>query len=110
MKRIAMLIMAAALMTTAVGAASANTWTPRVDRREARQHARIIRGVRQGQLSHREAMRLRMRERHIHRMEWRAKSDGRVTWRERVQLNRALNRGSREIYRDRHNRRYGRQI
>jgi len=103
MKRIVMLCMAAVMVVLLAGAAAANTATPRVDRREARQHARIRQGVRSGELTPGEAARLRAGQRQIHRMEWRAKSDGVVTPRERARLNRAQNHESRAVRRLKHN-------
>ena len=83
MKRLTILILATALAVSLAGLASANTATPRIDRRIARQEVRIHRGVRSGQLTRRETLRLQRGERHIRRMEWRAKADGRVTQSER---------------------------
>ena len=103
MKRIGLWVLIAAFAATFAGTASAGVRTSRVDRREARQQLRIQQGVRSGELSPGEAARLRAGERHIRRAEWRAKSDGVVTPRARVRLNRALNRESRRIYRLKHN-------
>jgi hypothetical protein len=103
MKRTMTMFLLACSMIGFAGMASANTWTPRIDRREARQHARIQEGVRSGELTRGEAMRLRAGQRHVNRMEWRAKSDGRVTFRERARINRVENRQSRHIYRFKHN-------
>ena len=103
MKRIAQLVFALALAASLAGAASAGTQTPRVDHRCAVQHARIRQGVKSGQLTPREARRLRRDQRHIRRMEHRAKADGVVTPRERARLNHAQNRESRRIYRLKHN-------
>jgi hypothetical protein len=102
MKRIVMLCLVAAMAAVLAGEASASV-TPRIDRREVRQHQRIRQGVRSGELTRPEAMRLRAGERHIGRMECRAKSDGVVTMRERRRLNVAENRESRRIYRLKHN-------
>jgi len=99
--RVLLLILAAATFTATV--ASAQDWTPRIDRREARQEARIHQGVRSGELTRGEAMRLRAGERHIGRMEMRAKCDGRVTLRERARIAHAQNRESRRIWRLKHN-------
>jgi hypothetical protein len=105
MKRLTMVFLAAALAVSVVGPAAAGPLrTPRVDRREWRQHVRIQRGVMRGQLTRREAGQLRTGERHIRRMEWRTKADGRVTARERLRLNRVLDRQSRRIWWMRHNR------
>ena len=76
---------------------------PRVQRREARQCQRIERGLSCGQLGPREARRLHLRQRHIRRMELRARADGRIGPRERVRLNRALDRQDCRIWRLRHN-------
>ena len=103
MKRTLMIALLAAVLTSFAGFASAHPATPRIDRREARQHVRIQQGVRSGELTGREQARLHMGQRHIHRMELRAKSDGRVTMRERGRIARAQNRESRAIYRKKHN-------
>lgn len=107
MKRLFTLMLFAALAAVAVNAnlASANDSTPRVDRREHRQHARIRHGVRSGELTRGEAMRLRAGQVHVRRMELRAKADGRVGSRERARLERAQDRQSRHIYRLKHNQR-----
>lgn len=103
MKRTLMIALLAAVMTSFAGLAFAHPATPRIDRREARQSARIRHGVQNGELTAREAARLRMGQRHIHRMEARAKSDGRVTLRERGRITRVQNHESRAIYRKKHN-------
>jgi uncharacterized membrane protein YebE (DUF533 family) len=87
-------------LSAAVFAQSTNT--PRVDRREHRQQRRIRQGVRSGELTHREASRLRRQERVTRRQEAAAKADGKVTKRERRHLNRRENRTSRHIYRQKH--------
>jgi hypothetical protein len=103
MKSVMKSILVVALMAACASVASAHPSTPRVDRREARQQLRIRDGVRSGELTRAEARRLRAGERHIRRMERRAKADGVVTPRERVRLNRALNHQSHAIYRLKHN-------
>jgi hypothetical protein len=103
MKMLRVMFAAALLCTATAALAVAHPATPRVDRREARQHARIQQGVRSGELTPREAARLRAGQRHVQRMEYRAKADGRVTLRERAQLGRAQARQSRHIARLKHN-------
>jgi hypothetical protein len=103
MKRIAQILFALALVTTLAGAAAADPCTPRVDRRQAAQRARIRQGVGSGELTPRETMRLRMGQRHVRRVERRAKADGVVTRGERARLNHAQNRESRRIHRLKHN-------
>ncbi len=102
MKRIAQILMAAALVTTLAGVASADVRTPRIDHRRAVQHERIREGVKSGQLTPREARHLRAGQRHIARMERRMKRDGVVTARERMRIRRAQTRQSRHIYRLKH--------
>ena len=102
MKFFRILFAMAAVAALTAATADAQTLTPRVDRREARQHARIRQGVRSGELTPREAARLRAGQVHVRRMEHRAKSDGVVTLGERVRLNRAQNR---RIAHLKHNRR-----
>jgi len=105
MKRIAQILFALAFVTTLASVASAGTYTPRIDHRRAVQRARIRQGVKSGELTPGEARHLRKGERHIRRMERRAKADGNVTPRERARLNRAENRESRRIHRLKHNQR-----
>ena len=103
MRSTRLLFMLATLSALSVSAAMAGTATPRLDRREARQHARIQRGVQSGQLTAGEAAKLRAGQAHVRNMERRAKADGVVTPIERAQLTHAQNRQSRRIARLKHN-------
>ncbi len=103
MKTLRVLFVAALLCAATAALVEAHPVTPRVDRREARQNVRIEQGVKRGELTPGEAARLRAGQRHVHRMERRAKSDGVVTPRERMQLGHAQNRQSRHIARLKHN-------
>jgi hypothetical protein len=103
MRYLRVLFAVAAVAALTAAAADARPMTPRVDRREARQHERIVQGVRSGELTPGEAARLRTGQAHIRRMERRDKSDGVVTLRERGELRRAQNRQSRHIWRMKHN-------
>lgn len=103
MRRIHVVLLVTALVSMIATAARAGT--PRIDRREARQHVRIAQGVRSGELTRGEAARLRAGQRHVHRMERRAKADGVVTRGERARMTRAQNRESRAIHRLKHNER-----
>ena len=107
MKRITMVAFAAAMLAAFAGVSQAAmaASTPRIDRREARQHARIHQGARSGQLTRHEARKLRRDQRHIARVERRAKADGVVTPQERRRITHAQNRESRRIYRLKHNHR-----
>jgi len=103
MKRVSIAALTVVLVAFAASVAGAATATPRIDRREVRQHARIQQGVRSGELTPRETARLRAGQGHVRRMERRAKSDGVVTPGERANITRAQNRQSRRIYRLKHN-------
>jgi hypothetical protein len=106
-KRIQIVLLALALVTVSATLSSAGTATPRVDRREWKQRARIHQGVVNRSLTPHETHRLRAGERRIHAMEWRAKSDGYVSPRERAHLNMALDRESARIWHLKHNLRGG---
>jgi hypothetical protein len=79
-----------------------------VDRREGRQQARIAEGVRSGALGPRETVRLERKEAKLHReiRHDRAVHGGRLTRAERAKVNREENRVSRQIYREKHDRRH----
>jgi hypothetical protein len=98
---------AIAILATAfaVGNASAQTTTPRIDKKEANQQTRIGQGVRSGELTPRETRKLERQQIKIRRDEAKAKSDGVVTPHERAKLNRELNRASKNIYAKKHNNR-----
>jgi hypothetical protein len=103
MRRLTMLIMAVALTVSIAGAAEAQTCPRQHARRAMQQELRIRQGARSGQLTRREAVRLRSGQRHIRHMEWRAQADGRIGPREQVRLHRAFDRQSARIWRLRHN-------
>lgn len=84
-------------------AVHADPRTPGIDKREHRQGVRIWRGVKNGSLTPRETAGLLRGQVRVRRAERRARSDGRVTPRERVRLHRQLNRQSRRIWRRKHN-------
>ena len=102
MKRIHLVLIAGLFASLVAGVASAGT--PRIDRREARQHARIVQGRRSGALDRAEMARLRAGQLRVHRMEWRAEADGIITRAERRRIERAQDRQNRTIYRLKHNR------
>ena len=103
MKALKTMLAAAALLSLTASLALAGPATPRLDQREVHQRVRIQQGVRSGQLTRGEAHRLRRGQRHVHRMERRAKADGRVTARERARLGHAQNVQGRRIARLKHN-------
>lgn len=101
MKKVFVILIAGALTSLLASAAVAGT--PRVDRREARQHLRIVEGRRSGELARLELMRLRAGQRQVHRAERRACADGFMSRAERRRIERLQDRESRAIYRLKHN-------
>ncbi len=85
-----------------VAPAFAGTGDPGVNKRQHRQQKRIAQGVRSGELTGREAVRLEREQARIARKEARFKSDGELTRRERAILHRDLNRSNRHIYGQKH--------
>jgi hypothetical protein len=79
-------LMAGAALALSAGAASAQGWT-NLDQRQAMLDDRIDAGVRSGDLSREEAMRLRAEFRELERLEARYRVDGLSTW-ERQDLDR----------------------
>ncbi|MEZ5458125.1 MAG: hypothetical protein R3E65_01965 [Steroidobacteraceae bacterium] len=76
--------------------------TPRADQRQQNQAQRIRQGVASGELTGPETRRLVKGQRHVHRVERRAKADGDVTAAERLRIEKAQDRQSRRIYRQKH--------
>jgi len=97
MKRTAMIITAALLVTPAAFAA-------RVDRRQVYQQERIAQGVRSGQLTAGETTRLERQEARLQRekVDMREDNGGHLTKSEKVTLNNQQNRLSHEIYHEKH--------
>jgi hypothetical protein len=73
-----------------------------IDKREYYEQKRINQGIRSRELTRREADRLEAGLARIKTDERYAKMDGNLSYRERVRLNRELNRESREIHRFKH--------
>jgi hypothetical protein len=83
-------------------AGAANADAPRFDARQHNQRARIVNGVKSGELTMRETRRLAGGQVHLNRVERRAEADGVVTGRERAHLQHEENQQSRRIYRQKH--------
>ena len=92
MKRVLLTVTAMTLLMT--GMAYAETETPVIDQRQTNQEQRIDQGVANGQLN--------KQQKHINKMEGRAKSDGVVTKKERARINKTQNRASRHLAREKH--------
>lgn len=75
----------------------------KADRRQVNQQARIVQGVKSGELNGREAVRLEHQHREIQRDLREARADdGHLDARERVQIQREQNQLNRRIYRQKH--------
>ena len=83
-------------------AASAATATPRIDKREAAQQAKIEQGVQSGALTAKETKGLEAQQAHVANVEERAKADGTVTAAERKHVKHAENKAKRSIRRQKH--------
>jgi hypothetical protein len=93
---------AAAVLTAIPVAASAAHWQP-IYQRQANLEHRIDQGVSSGELTRREADRLRAQFRDIQRLEARyRRTDGRLTRGERADLDRRYDRLSDHIYAEKH--------
>ena len=77
----------------------------RVKKRQVRQKKRIHQGVRSGELTRGETKALKKEQRRIQKAKRRARSDGKVTKKERARLEHMQDRSSRHIYRAKHNER-----
>ena len=99
---------AAALACAALAAvpAQAQSRHPRsINARERHQQQRIRQGIRSGELTRREAARLEAQQARIRVAEaYARRSGGGLTPQERARLQHALNRSSRQIYRQKHDR------
>jgi hypothetical protein len=100
MRRQTALLVAGLAVGSLIGAASSAQ--AGINGRQHRQQARIAQGVRSGELTGREAARLERQERQIRREERLFRADGHLSPAERADLDRDLNRTSRNIYRQKH--------
>lgn len=100
MKRVLFAVTAMALLMT--GMAYAEAETPVIDQRQAQQEQRVDQGVASGQLNKRETNRVNRQQKHINKVEGRAKSDSVVTKKERARAGTAQNRASRHLAREKH--------
>ncbi|HEX5000477.1 MAG TPA: hypothetical protein VFY29_19800 [Terriglobia bacterium] len=73
-----------------------------IDTREQNQRERIRQGVRSGELTKSETRRLVKEEARIRRTETRARKDGEITLQERLKLDRQLDKASRDIFKEKH--------
>jgi hypothetical protein len=100
MKRLVTIFLSALFLLGASSVSMAGTgW---INRREHRQQSRIREGIRSGELTRREAVRLEGQQARIRVAERFARADGHLTLRERARLDRGLDRANRNIYRQKH--------
>ncbi|WP_196139096.1 hypothetical protein [Aliikangiella sp. G2MR2-5] len=78
--------------------------TPVLDNRQDNQKARIKQGVKNGELTNKEAKKLIQGQRQLQKMELKAKSDGVVTQKERAKLQHKANIESAKIAKIKHDR------
>jgi Tfp pilus assembly protein FimT len=98
------LIVASVIAMFAAPAMAQTASTPRIDQRQQNQERRIEQGEKSGALNAREAARLERGQTRVQKMEDKAAADGKVTVKERRVIERAQNRQSRRIYRQKHDR------
>ncbi len=103
------LIAAATLFVLAAPALAQTPSTPRVDQRQELQTQRIEKGTATGQLNKLEAKRLQKGQARVQKMEDKAAADGAVTLKERAVLEKAQDRQSRRIARQKHDRQGAKQ-
>ncbi len=99
-----MALAAGMVMLGMSGMAFAQAETPVIDQRQANQERRIDQGIASGELNQREANRLNTQQEHINKIEDKAKADGVMTKGERARVDRAQDRASRHIAREKHDR------
>lgn len=102
MKKIVSLVFAVVFVLGASAVSMAGSHG--INRREYNEQRRINQGIRSGELTRREAGRLEAGLARTRIDERYARSDGHITPRERARINRDLNRESRAIYRQKHDR------
>ena len=78
--------------------------TPGIKHRQKHQQKRIGQGVRSGELTLKETIKLEKEQKEIQEDKKEAKSDGTVTKDERKEIHQDQNKASRHIYRAKHNR------
>jgi hypothetical protein len=95
-------LIAAVLAALSLPAFAQNT-TPQIDQRQDRQERRIEQGVRSGELTPREAARLKRGQARIRQMERQALADGHISPRERAAIDREQDKQNQLIARLKHN-------
>ena len=102
MKRTVLTLVAGAVLCSTVPLFASENPRPVINQRQQNQRARILNGIRSGELNRQEARRLAAGQAHIRVVERRVQRDDEVTARERVRLQRELNQSNRRISRQTH--------
>ncbi len=76
-----------------------------IDKRQRNQTHRVKQGIKSNEITKREAKSIHKSTKEAKRYEAKAKSDGKVTWKERARLQHKENQSSRKIYRTKNNKR-----
>jgi hypothetical protein len=97
------IVLALTLAVFTAVAVQAQTATPQVSKRQAKQTTRIKQGVKSGELTGAETATLAKQQRQIKRSKRRAKADGEVTKAERTRLHARQNQANRQIRRKKNN-------
>ncbi|RMG75348.1 MAG: hypothetical protein D6710_00175 [Nitrospirae bacterium] len=104
MKKLSALLLMVMLSALTTNAIAGTTTDPGIKKRMRHQEQRIKQGIRTGSLTWTEALRLERELSMIRCEERRFKSDGVLTKKERKKLHHDLNRSSRHIFREKHDR------
>lgn len=106
MKNALKLIALSAVILIAAPAMAGNTGDLGINKIQRIQRHKIMQGIKSGELTRREALKLKREQVRIARKEARFKSDGALTMKERAMLHRDLNHAGRHIYREKHDRQH----
>ncbi len=98
-------LMVSALAQTPAPTPTPGTKTPGIKKRQIGQQQRIAQGVRSGELTRKEIIKLEKEQKEIQQDKKEAKADGTVTKEERKAIHKEQNQASRHIYRAKHNKR-----
>lgn len=102
MKKMAAIVLLAVVTIGFSTEALAGKRDPRVNTRQAYQQAKIRQGVKSGELTKKEAVKLEANQRRIARTEHRMKSDGNMTAAERAKLDTMQDKQREVIYKQKH--------
>ncbi|MEL6987102.1 MAG: hypothetical protein AAGK97_04660 [Bacteroidota bacterium] len=84
---------------------TAQTGTPKITKTQVNQQKKIKHGVKNGELTKREVVKLEAQQKHIQNTKQAAKADGVVTKKERVVIRKKQSNANANIYRKKHNQR-----